>query len=244
MVWLYDGSFEGFLTALHRTYTHKTMPEKLTQDKSTLSLLDESETITTDGEIDQKVSKRIKEHFPKKIQQRIYHVFLCDDQPFERDLLLYLRLGFKDIRLLDHLSHPVVYKVEQYQKRVLSTVHLMYGFTRFEMIEDGMLYAKIAPPRNVLPLIGNHFVKRLGNEKFIIHDTQRGWITVWDGKSLKMHEVLGVDAPALHEEEQKYQNLWRTFFDTVAIESRENYKVQRNFVPLLYREFMTEFQNE
>lgn len=244
MVWLYDGSFEGFLTALHRTYTLKTMPEKLTKDISALTLLDESETIATDSEIAETVSKKIATHFPRKIQERLFHIFLCDDMPFERDLLLYLRLGFKEVSLLDDLSHPIVFSVEQYQKRVLSTVHKMYAFTRFEMIEDGMLYAKIAPPRNVLPLIGRHFVKRLRSERFIIHDIQRGWINVWDGTSLQIHEVLRVDAPTLHEEEQKYQNLWRTFFDTATIESRENYKVQRNFVPLLYREFMTEFQNK
>jgi probable DNA metabolism protein len=109
------------------------------------------------------------------------------------------------------------------------------------MLEDGLLYAKIAPPRNVLPLLGKHFVKRLGTERFIIHDITRGWIVVYDGKSLQMHEVLDASVPRLHEDEKQFQELWRTFFHTVAIESRKNYKVQRNFVPLLYRELMTEF---
>ncbi len=137
MLWLYDGSFEGFLTALHRSYTHKCIPEVLTSDTSKLDLLSEPVTIETDVEVTKRVSSSIAQKFPKKIIERIYHVFLCDDVPRERDLLLYIRMGFKDLALLDDLSHPVVYAVEQYQKRVFSTIHKMHEFLRFEMLEDG-----------------------------------------------------------------------------------------------------------
>lgn len=212
-------------------------------DSAGLTLLDEREIIETDFETAAKVSKSINERFPKKILERIFHVFLCDDMPFELDLLLYLRMGFKDLSLIHDLSHPVVYAVEGYQKRLLTTIHKMYAFTRFEMLDDGMLYAKIAPPRNVLPLIGKHFVKRLKSEHFIIHDIKRGLICVWDGQNLQLHPILEASEPTLHEDEKHFQKLWKTFFDTVAIESRKNYKVQRNFVPLLYRELMSEFKS-
>ncbi len=242
MLWLYDGSFEGFLTALHRSYTHKCIPENLTNDTTAITLLSECQTIEVDFDLAQKVSKSLREHFPKKILERILHVFLCDDAIRELELLLYIRMGFKDISLLDNLSNVVVYQIEEYQKRLFSTIHKMHAFTRFEILEDGMLYAKIAPPRNVLPLIGKHFVKRFGSERFIIHDIQRGFIVVWDGKALQMHPVLDANDPKLHEDEKHYQGLWQTFFNSVAIESRKNSKQQRNYVPLLYRELMTEFQ--
>lgn len=78
--------------------------------------------------------------------------------------------------------------------------------------------------------------------RFIIYDTQRGFIVIWDGISLKMQPVLNANEPKLHEDEKHYQRLWKTFFNSVAIESRKNPKQQRNYVPLLYRELMTEFQ--
>lgn len=242
MLWIYDGSFEGFLTALHRSYTQKCIPEVLTSDTSKLDLLSEPITIETDIEVVKKVSHSITKHFSKKLIERIYHVFLCDDVARERELLLYIRMGFKDIALLADLSNPIVFAIEGYQKRLFSTIHKMQEFLRFEMLEDNTLYAKIAPPRNVLPLLGKHFVKRLRNERFIIHDISRGWIVVYDGKELQMHEVLEASVPVLHEKEQHFQKLWQTFFDTVAIEARKNYKAQRNFVPLLYRGLMTEFK--
>ena len=241
MLWLYDGSFEGFLNALYRSYTHKCIPEMITSETSKLDLLSEPMTIETDLDVAKRVSQSIAKKFPKKLIERIYHVFLCDDVARERELLLYIRIGFKDISLLGHLSNPVVFAIESYQKRLFSTMHKMQEFLRFEMLEDGMLYAKIAPPRNVLPL-GKHFVKRLRSERFIIHDIKREWIVVYDGKSLEMHEVLNASVPVLHAREQHFQKLWKTFFDSVTIESRKNYKAQRNFVPLLYRELMTEFK--
>ena len=242
MFWIYDGSFEGFLTALHRSYMHKCIPDVLTSDRSNLDRLSESVTINTDLDIAKRVSQGIAKNLPKKLIECIYHVFLCDDVARERELLLFIRMGLKDVSLLYDLSNPVVFAIESYQKRLYSTIHKMQEFLRFEMLEDGMLYAKIAPPRNVLPFLGRHFVKRLRNERFIIHDISRGWIAVYDGKDLQMHEVLNASVPTLHETEHHFQELWQTFFDSVTIESRKNYKAQRNFVPLIYRELMTEFK--
>jgi probable DNA metabolism protein len=241
MLWEYDGSFEGFLTALHHSYVVKRIPARLSKEPNCANLLDERLFITTDQTIAQRAIARMKADFPSEIQQRIFHTFLCDDQSFERDLLLYMRMGFKDLALLRDLAHPVVYAVEGFQKRVLSTMHKMFGFTRFEMVEGKMLYAKIAPQRNVLPLLGKHFIKRLKHEQFIIHDIKRGTICVYDGKQLQLHEVLDAVAPTLDESEHHFQKLWRTFFDTVAIASRNNPKLQRQTVPLLYRDLMTEF---
>ncbi len=244
MFWLYDGSFEGFLCALHRSYTHKCIPENLSSDRTSITLLSEVQEIYTDLTMAKSISKRMKYHFPKKILERIFHVFLCDDMPRELELLLYIRMGFKDLSLLENISHSIIYAIEGYQKRIFSTIHKMYAFIRFEVLEDGMLYAKIAPPCNVLPLIGRHFVKRFGNEYFIIHDIKRGIIVVWNGKSLEIHTVVGVNEPVQHRNEHKYQKLWKTFFEHVSIESRTNPKVQRNYVPIFYRDLMTEFQNK
>lgn len=244
MLWLYDGSFEGFLCTLHRSYAHKCIPDTVTSDISSLTLLSEPVTIVTDKDVAKKVSISIAQKFPKNIIERIYHVFLCDDTERERELLIYIRMGFKALSLLDDLSNPVVFAIETYQKRTLSTMHKMYAFTRFEMLEDELLYAKIAPPRNVLPLIGRHFVKRLGSQRFIIHDVQRGWITVWNGKDLQMHAVLNASVPEVHDKEKHFQSLWKTFFNAVSIESRENLRQQRNHVPLIYRDLMTEFQSK
>jgi len=41
----------------------------------------------------------------------------------------------------------------------------------------------------------------------------------------------------------KYEQLWKTFFETIAIKERTNPKCQRNLMPLWIRAHMNEFQS-
>jgi hypothetical protein len=47
----------------------------------------------------------------------------------------------------------------------------------------------------------------------------------------------------LNEKEQYYQKLWQQYFDTIAIESRCNPRLQARFVPYRYRHDLVEFKN-
>ncbi len=241
MIWRYDSSFEGFLSAVVRSYTDKSLPDFLTRTEVEMGLFDEILDIPTNTADAYKLLNAIENQLGTKIKHKVFHTFLCDDQPFENDLLRYIRLGFKDPSLLERISHPLVYSIEEYQKRTLRTVHKMNAFSRFETLEEGTLYAQIAPPRNVLPLMGGHFKKRFQHERFIIHDLKRSTALVYDKKTLELHTIHDYEEPVRSEDEATYQHLWKRFFDHVAITQRLNPKLQRSHVPLLYREWMCEF---
>ena len=49
--------------------------------------------------------------------------------------------------------------------------------------------------------------------------------------------------PKLSKNEKKFQDLWKLFFKQVSIKERENKKLQQNWVPLIYRKYMSEFQS-
>lgn len=239
--WEYDGSFEGFLSLVHQSYTLKTIPDAITRSECLATLLDERLWIQTNPAHAQKVAASLHHHFSKETIERLKHAFLCDDAEPERDLLLYIRMGFKSYRYLNDLAHPTIYAVHGYQRRVLSTLHKMNAYLRFEELEDKTLYAKIEPPRNVLPLMGTHFRKRLRGEPFIIHDTSRS-LALWFRESeMKIESVEVYTDPELSPDEQKFRRLWKTFFASVAIESRNNPSLQRSHVPLKYRTYMSEF---
>jgi hypothetical protein len=46
------------------------------------------------------------------------------------------------------------------------------------------------------------------------------------------------------DEENQIQNLWTTFFHTIAIKERKNYKLQRQHIPLYFRGNMLEFKKQ
>lgn len=241
IIWCYDGTFEGFLSLVSESYTQKTVPDLITSDVSSASLLDERIWIETDEAVARRVATSLNERFSKEALQRLRYAFLCDDSAPERDLLLYIRLGFKSPEFLEDFAHPIVYAVHGYERRLLSTLHKMNAYLRFEELEDKTLYARIAPPRNVLPLMGGHFRKRLRGENFIIYDTARSIALLHRESNIEMMRVSSIESLRFSEEEASFQNLWKTFFNSVAIESRINPSLQRSHVPIKYRTYMSEF---
>ena len=51
--------------------------------------------------------------------------------------------------------------------------------------------------------------------------------------------AAGLEAGA---EERRYQDLWRRFYDTIAVEGRINPQLRRGNMPMRYWPNMTEFQ--
>ena len=118
----------------------------------------------------------------------------------------------------------------------------MYGFTRFEELEDGTLYAKIETKFNIVPFLGDHFAKRLGNIPFIIHDVKRSLAFIKNDDIREIRSIASFDAPTYSDDEEKFKALWKTFFKSATVESRYNPKLQKSWVPLLYRTYMSEFE--
>ena len=241
MIWEYDGSFEGFLCCVVRSYEERIIPEQITTDSTAAGLFDAPVFVPFEAEKAQKILHALKTKLPKSTFDTIVHAFLCDDIPRENDLLHYIRMAFKDAGMIQDNTHPTVIHVEQMQRRVLSTLHKMNAYARFETLADGTLYAPIAPPRNVISLMGPHFKKRFRHERFILHDRQRKTALLYDGKNLSLQQVHDFETPTLHEDEERFKALWKRFFDQVAIEERINTKLQRQHVPLKYRTYMHEF---
>jgi len=236
-VYLYDGSFEGFLTLIYQSYYQKKPALKIIKDKKEIGLLDEVIEITTDAKRAEKVHQSLKEKFETKNYNKIFHTFLCNEREFEKALYDFIVIGFKNQKNLANINHPSIHYLEKLEHEYFRYVHKMYGFVRFEELEDEMLYAKIESKFNILPFLGKHFSKRLDGCDFIIHDTKRE-LAYTNGI---IHQVADFETPTLSENEAKFQKLWKLFFEKVSIKERKNPKLQQNWVPLLYRKYMTEF---
>ena len=46
----------------------------------------------------------------------------------------------------------------------------------------------------------------------------------------------------LAEDEMMYQNLWKKYFDSIAIEQRRNERCQKNMMPVKYWKNLTEMK--
>lgn len=242
MTLVYDGSYEGFLTLVYEVYYDKLHVSKILREKTEALLFEEVFEIQTDITKSQKVLNALKKKFSSKNYATITNIFLCDSKEFEKQLLDFIILGFKDERSLKNINFPSILFIQNLQKELFRVVHRMTGFVRFKEIEDGTLYAKVETKYNVLYFLGKHFLKRLGDCDFIIHDIQREFAFVKHKNEINIRHVAAFDEPEYSKDEEKFKNLWKTFFQSVAIEKRKNKKLQQQLVPLIYRTYMSEFE--
>lgn len=241
MILIYDGSFEGFLSLVYDVYYEKLNPDNIYKQLPQTLILEEIKQIKTDEEKAIKVLTAIKKNFPKKVFDLIRNIFMCDSKEFEIYLLKFIVLGFKDKNQLFNINNENVIYLQDLQKELSRHIHKMYAFARFQELDDGTLYSKIESKFNVVYFLGKHFFKRFNNQKFIIHDIERKIAFIKNDSYLGIQNVASFESPNISSNEEKFGKLWKTFFEAVSIESRENIKCQKNYVPLIYRTYMNEF---
>jgi len=243
MILVYDGSFECYLSLVYEVYYQKLEVTSILKTQPQTLVLEDIKTIEYDEKNSLKVLEALRLKFTKKNFEMILNIFMCDTKEFELELLHYIILGFKNQNELSNINHTFVFNLQNLQKELFRHNHKMTGFLRFVELEDGTLYAKVDSKFNVVYFLGKHFLKRFNNQTYIIHDIQRKVAFIKNDNFIGVQEVSSFEEPKTSLDEQKFSKLWQTFFKSVAIESRENKKLQRQMVPLLYRTYMNEFKN-
>ena len=150
-------------------------------------------------------------------------------------------LGFKDQKELQNINHPTIFFIQNLQKQYFRNYHKMSGFLRFRELEDGSLYAQLQSQFNLIYYLGKHFLKRFSNQTYFIHDLDRSLVFMKNDTLSGVFEVKEFELPNLSENEEKFQKLWKHFYESVTIESRVNKKLQQQLVPFIYRTYMNEF---
>lgn len=195
------------------------------------------------------VENLIKKHLGYEAYWDIYHAVLSNDAE-KGDAILGAMLEARKIKdtkkIMQHLSHPKVRKVFELSRRVANESHYYKEIVRFKELENGVLFAQIEPQCQILTCLGDHFSNRFPLENwmiydrthkmFLVHREQKHWFLVVD-------EELNEDAiKKISEKERTYMQLWKGFFENIAIKERESYERQRQHLPLRYRKHVTEFQ--
>ena len=163
-----------------------------------------------------------------------------------------------------NFADPDVLAVTNIARRVMHEQLRMKQFIRFQKAKDGTYLAVVSPDHNVLPLITRHFSDRFGDQPWLIYDARRRYgfyyepqpdddvrkrwqsvirITFADEASLPFDLDTGkLDESALSNDDQLFQNLWRTYFKAICIKERMNPRKQLNDMPRRYWKYMTEKQ--
>lgn len=151
-------------------------------------------------------------------------------------------------RRLDHLKSPHVRKVTELHRNVWNEYHHYLGFLRFRQLPGRILYAELEPRNDLLLLFQDHFTDRFSTEKWIICDTGREKLLIHrPGGPCVLVSHAGRQIRSLQDmgdEEEDYARLFTQFCESISVPERENRKLQKQNLPLRFRENMVEFHKK
>ena len=238
MIYLYDGTLEGFLTAFLNAYPE---PEAQVQsDGFQLPIGAEAVNVATDPDKAEKVKKRLLS-FDRRCMHDLSYLLRSGDADKNETALGYLRfLASQKRPVMEMLSCDAVRRADDCIRRVGLEIHRMHGFIRFFETESGALYSAFSPDNDIVDLLIPHFRARLPHFPFVIHDIKRKKAAVWDTQNSFLAPLDKAEV-VISADENGWQNLWKQYYTSVNIPSRERLKQMRGYLPVRYMKFMSEF---
>lgn len=249
---LYDGSFEGLLTAVFDVYDRKAQTAQIVAaDRYQPDVFAEKTEVVTDEAKANRVWKGLQQKLSPAGLLNVFSVYLSERPDREALLLAFCRMVFASHEKVEEdYSSSVVLQISQIGRQLHREKHRFEAFVRFVQLQDGTYFAVIDPDFNVLPLITPHFVNRYADQTWIIYDTRRRYGMYYDQRQVQevQFDFQTVTQPdladdALHNpQEDLYQRLWQAYFKSVNIPARRNLKLHRQHVPIRYWKYLTEKQ--
>lgn len=96
IIFIYDGSFEGLLTAIYEAYYRKPRPDKIvTLSEYEQNFLNTDVLLQTDRNKAHRVSNAIRSKISDRTLEYTYYAFLSELPGISEDINKYIHQGFK-----------------------------------------------------------------------------------------------------------------------------------------------------
>ena len=252
VIFFYDKTFEGLLTAVFDAYNRKTFPQRLMKTGETPPLFtDEVYTVWTQKTSTERVWKALERKLKKEACNMLMRVWLSELPGSDELLLRYIRKTFDtkhDISL--NFGDADVLEVGKIARKVGHEALYLKQFVRFQKAADDLFFAPVRPIYNALPLTIDHFTDRFADQPWVIYDLRRRYGYYYDLQTAREitftddDRLLGgrLDESLMAEDEQLFQDLWRGYFKAMSIKERINLRKQRQDMPVRFWQYLTEKQ--
>ena len=255
VLFVYDKTFEGLLTAVFDAYFRKSFPDMLLSEGEALPLFyDEFFTVTTDEEKAGRVWRGLQKKLSASALSAITWCWLSELPEVGMLLFRYIRKAIDAPRSIEtNFGDPDVLELSKIWKRVDWERLRMFQFVRFQKAADGTFFAAFEPQHNALPLTIEHFKDRFADQKWLIYDMKRRYGFYYDLKTVEevtfdddsnaSHLITGLlDESLMDKDEKLFQQLWKTYFKSITIKERLNPRKHKQDMPVRYWKYLTEKQ--
>jgi len=252
VTYVFDGSFEGLLTAIFDSYDRKEKAVDLVCDAYFQpDMLAEPYTVDSDAVKAKRVWAGLRKKLSGQWSVMFYKVSLSEDPQTFKDLFNFARYIFDNPAGAEsNFGNPYVMAVTKMDKRVNREKHRMKAFIRFQKTADCMYYCPVEPDFNVLPLISKFFKDRYADQQWIIYDVRRKYGLYYNLQTVEeitYDFVATIDTSkvvlpvAMQDEKEELASLlWKDYFNSTNIPARKNMKLHIQHVPKRYWKYLNE----
>ncbi|MEG1683998.1 MAG: TIGR03915 family putative DNA repair protein, partial [Oscillospiraceae bacterium] len=241
LIYLYDGSFDGFLCCVYEAYTRRETVVAITAMDELL--LFATRTVETDFAHARRVYRSLVKIAPRVGDLVRRALLTCLDDREYRTYLFLRKLYREGAPLLRRLTDETYAPLLTAIRHLEGEAELLRGLVRFSEL-GGVLGSEIQPKNRVLPLLRSHFCGRYPEERFFIYDRTHREALFYGAHQAKIVPLEDFQMSPPDETEAEYRLLWKRFYDTIAIRERTNPKCRLSRMPKRYWNTLTEFQGE
>jgi len=252
LVFFYDRTFEGLLTAVFDAYSRKTFPERLLGVGEIAPMfMTEEYNVTTQKDRADRVWIALEKKMSKLARNMLTYAWLSEEEGSDELMFRYIRKTIDSkIPIETNFGDNDVLEIHQMAKRVSHEKHYLVMFIRFQKAADDIFFAPVSPRHNALPLAIEHFRDRFSDQKWVIYDIKRRYGYYYDLHTVEemtldddRHLLSGkLDEALMAEDEKLFQDLWKGYFKSMTIKERINLKLQRQHMPKRFWKYLTEKQ--
>lgn len=253
IVYIYDKTFEGLLTAIFDSYFRKVFPDVLCGEGETLPLFySDIHKVTTDVEKSERVWKGLEKKLTKPALGACTYVWLSELVDSDKLLFRYIYKVFDSPRNIEtNFGDPDVLEMSKVARKVSREKLHVIQFIRFQRTADNIYFGALKPLYNVFPLTISHFKDRFSDQQWVIYDLKRAYGYYYDLKEVKEivfqetenHLITGkLDENLMAEDEKLFQQMWKEYFKALTIKERINPKLHAQNMPRRFWQYLTEKQ--
>lgn len=251
IVFRYDKTFDGLLSAVFDAYNRKSFPSKLLSESEIAPLfVNETHNVVTQKENSTRVWNALQKKLSKSSIGIIIHVWLSELASSDELIFKYICKVFDNKESIEtNFADDDVLKMTDIAKKVSKERLAVIQFVRFQKAADGIFFAPISPNHNVLPLTTDHFKDRFADQKWVVYDMKRKYGYYYDLQSvseISLNEDNFLDGKlnqeTMDENEKLFQELWRNYYKSICIKERINPKLHRQHMPQRFWKYMPEKQ--
>lgn len=252
-IFVYDKTFEGLLTAVFDAYARRRFPDLLLEEGAPFPLFyEEAVTVCTDDAKADRVWKGLEKRLSAMALSVITVAWLSEVPGVDWLLFRYIRKAIDAPHTIElNFGDPDVLEVSKIWKKVQNERLRVIQFLRFQKAADGTFFAAVRPIYNVLPLTLPHLKDRFADQCWLVYDLKRAYGYYYDLKEAvevrfeekEAHLLSGLLSEELMDADEKlFRQMWKTYFQSIAIKERLNLKLHRQNMPVRFWKYMPEKQ--